>query len=52
MLFQLGDSITARTTRATKRSPNWMSCGFSSERMLEVGVTKLTGGSLPRRASA
>ena len=51
MFFQFGDFITALITLATNCSPNWMSCGFSSDWISNCGSTKLTAGSLPRFAS-
>ena len=45
-------SETASITSAVKLSPNWISCGFSSEQWAKSGSTMLTAGSRPAAASA
>ena len=39
--------MTAFTTFERKTSPNWMSCGFSSELVEKFGSTIENEGSLP-----
>jgi len=46
-----GPCSTWSMTVAAKRSPNWMSCGVSSEKSTKLGSTMLNAGSVPSAAS-